>query len=69
MSIRRLALIPAIVLVLVGLLWILQGVGVLQGSVMTGDTRWEAIGFVVAVAGLAVGWFALGGRKRRRTQI
>lgn len=59
MSIRRLALIPAIILVLVGILWILQGMGLLKGSVMTGQTQWEGIGFVVLIVGLVLGWFGL----------
>jgi hypothetical protein len=63
-SIRRLALVPAVILVLVGAVWILQGMGLLKGSVMTGERQWEAIGFVVLVVGLLVGWFAL--RRRRR---
>lgn len=66
MNIRRLALVPAVVLILVGLVWILQGLGVLKGSVMTGERQWEAIGFVVAVIGLAVGWFGLRGSARRQ---
>ncbi len=34
-----------------GIVWALQGAGVLQGSVMSNDGRWIAIGSVVAVLG------------------
>ena len=38
---------------LVGLLWILQGVGVIQGSFMTGQSMWAAIGVAaVVIAGV-----------------
>lgn len=40
-------------LVLTGLIWTLQGLGVLPGSVMTGVTLWAIIGPVVAIIGLA----------------
>lgn len=65
MNIRRLALIPAVILIVVGVIWILQGMGLLKGSVMTGERQWEAIGFVVAVVGLALGWLGLRPRTRR----
>ncbi len=37
---------------LVGLLWIGQGLGYVPGSFMTGAMRWFWIGLVVAVVGL-----------------
>jgi len=40
--------------ILVGLVWILQGAGVLLGSFMTGQRLWLVIGIVVAVIGLAL---------------
>jgi len=39
-------------LILVGLVWTLQGVGVLPGSVMTGVTLWAIIGPIVAIGGV-----------------
>jgi len=39
-------------LVLVGIVWTLQGLGYLPGSVMTGVTLWAVIGPVVALAGI-----------------
>jgi vacuolar-type H+-ATPase subunit I/STV1 len=41
------------VLCAVGTLWILQGTKVIQGSGMSGQGKWAAIGAVVLVAGLA----------------
>lgn len=40
-----------VLLVLVGLIWTLQGVGWLAGSPMTGVTLWAIIGPVVALLG------------------
>ena len=34
----------SVVLVLVGCVWFLQGIGVLPGSFMTGQTRWAVYG-------------------------
>ncbi len=44
----------AIVLVLVGLVWFFQGIGVLEGSFMTGEAVWAVIGTVCVVAGGAL---------------
>jgi hypothetical protein len=41
-------------LVLMGLTWFLQGINVLPGSFMTGQTRWAVYGGITAVAGLAL---------------
>jgi len=43
-----------IVLIVVGGVWFLQGIGVAQGSVMTGRTLWAVLGAVSAVAGVLV---------------
>lgn len=39
------------VLILLGLVWILQGSGKLGGSFMTGQSQWLYIGIVVALVG------------------
>ena len=36
----------------IGVLWALQGIGVVGGSVMTRQTQWLLIGLLVAVIGL-----------------
>jgi hypothetical protein len=40
--------------VLLGGVWILQGLNVLPGSFMTGDIKWAIYGAVLAVAGVVV---------------
>ena len=49
---RLVKLIGGVVLVLIGLLWALQGVGVLGGSTMSGHSQWLLIGVVAAVVGI-----------------
>jgi hypothetical protein len=44
----------AIVLIIVGVVWIFQGIGVLEGSFMTGEALWAVIGAVCVVAGVAL---------------
>jgi len=45
------------ILVLVGALWALQGLNVIGGSFMTGQTQWLAIGVVCVIAGaVMLGW-------------
>lgn len=50
-------------LVLIGAVWTLQGAGVLPGSFMTGDRLWLVIGLVCVVAGAALLWRAVRGRR------
>jgi hypothetical protein len=44
--------VAAIVVLLVGLVWILQGANVLKGSFMTGQSLWLTIGVIVAIVAL-----------------
>jgi len=44
----------AVVLLVVGGVWFFQGVGVIEGSFMTGEAVWAVIGVVCVVAGLAL---------------
>ncbi len=41
------------VAILLGTIWFLQGINVLLGSPMTGQTRWAVAGCAAVVAGLA----------------
>jgi hypothetical protein len=48
-----------ILILLVGAVWLLQGTGVLPGSVMSGQSFWALMGLIFIVAGAAVGYFGL----------
>jgi hypothetical protein len=41
-------------LVVVGLIWFGQGIGLIKGSAMTGVTLWAIVGPVLALAGIAL---------------
>jgi hypothetical protein len=45
-------LIIFVLLLLIGVIWILQGINVLPGSFMTGQIKWAAYGGLAVVAGL-----------------
>lgn len=49
---RLAKLTGGVALLLIGLVWALQGVGVLGGSAMSGHSQWLLIGGVAAVAGV-----------------
>jgi hypothetical protein len=51
-----------VLIMLAGVIFTLQGVGVIGGSAMSGDTFWAVAGPVIAVAGLAIA--AVGLRRR-----
>ena len=51
-------LILAAILALVGSVFALQGVGVLPGSVMTGDPKWAAIGTLMVMGAALLAWSA-----------
>ena len=46
--------ILGILLILIGGVWFLQGINVLPGSFMTGQTRWAVYGGITVVAGAAL---------------
>lgn len=50
----NLRIFGAIALILIGAIWIFQGIGWLGGSFMTGDTTWLYIGLVVAASGIGL---------------
>ena len=56
-------LIFGALLILLGGVWFLQGIDVLPGSFMTGQTRWAVIGGVCVATGLGLIW--LGSRRPR----
>ena len=44
----------AIVLLVVGVVWFFQGVGVIEGSFMTGEALWAVIGAIAILVALAL---------------
>lgn len=53
-----------VLLLLVGLVWVGQGLGYIKGSFMTGDMKWFWIGVGMIVAGIALGVGGLRSRSR-----
>lgn len=51
--------IAGVVLGLVGLVWVLQGVGLLQGSLMTGQGFWAGAGVAFLVVGAALTYLSM----------
>lgn len=47
-------MIAGVLLLFVGCVWILQGVNVLPGSFMTGQTKWAVIGAITVIVGIAL---------------
>ena len=43
-----------IALVVIGGVWFFQGVGVIEGSFMTGEAVWAVIGVICVAAGIAL---------------
>ena len=50
------------ILILMGIVWFLQGINVLPGSFMSGQTRWAVNGVIAIAAGLLLVVFS---RQRR----
>lgn len=44
-----------IVLVLIGAVWFFQGIGMLGGSPMTGQSFWAIVGSILIIAGILLG--------------
>jgi hypothetical protein len=55
--VRVLATIICGPMLLVGIVWILQGLNLLPGSFMTGDIKWAVFGLILAAAGAALVWW------------
>jgi cytochrome c biogenesis factor len=50
--------IVAVLLILMGAIWALQGLSVLGGSFMVGQTRWIAIGLLTIAIGAGLLYYA-----------
>jgi hypothetical protein len=46
--------IIAVLLVLAGAVWSLQGINILPGSIMTGQIKWAVYGGIAVMAGIAL---------------
>ena len=58
---NRVLRIVAILMLIVGVTWILQGFNILPGSFMTGQLKWAGYGSAVLVAGAVL--FAISRRR------
>lgn len=61
-------LVPGVILSAVGLVWTLQGLNVLTGSVMSGSSLWATVGPIVLLIGLVLIGIAIARRRSRRTR-
>lgn len=50
--------IIAVLLILVGIVWILQGINVIGGSAMSGQSQFAIYGGIAALIGIALAVFA-----------
>jgi len=50
--------ILAVLLLLVGIVWFLQGINIIGGSVMTGQSQWAIFGGLAVVLAIALGVIA-----------
>jgi uncharacterized integral membrane protein len=60
---RWVLIILGILLLVVGVIWALQGTNILAGSQMSGHRRWIAIGGVLGIVGIVL--IIIGARMRR----
>ena len=54
-----------VIMVLLGALSLLQGVGIVPGSFMTGDSFWATTGLLVAIVGAVLCFFGLRHQSQR----
>lgn len=53
-AVRWILLVVGALMLVMGLVWTLQGLNVLGGSAMTGQTLWVVVGPIVAIAGVVI---------------
>ncbi len=58
--------IIAVLLILVGIIWILQGINILPGSFMTGNPLYAVLGCILGILGAVLLFFA--NRAKRQAQ-
>ena len=52
-------LIVAVLLIVIGAVWALQGMGLMGGSAMSGNSMWAVIGTILVGVGIGVGLVGL----------
>ncbi|TWP38141.1 hypothetical protein [Leekyejoonella antrihumi] len=62
---RIVFVVVGVALILAGVIWMLQGLGAIGGSSMSGNTKWAVIGPIVALIGIGI---TGAGLRRRRPQ-
>ncbi len=60
---RVVGLALSVLMIVVGIIWTLQGLGHLEGSPMTGEEFWAVVGPALAGFGLALGIVVARGRR------
>ncbi|MEO7350804.1 MAG: hypothetical protein ABIR34_09520 [Marmoricola sp.] len=60
---RILGLVMSALMIIVGVVWTLQGLDVLEGSSMSGQAYWAVVGPALAGFGIALGIVALRGNR------
>ncbi len=63
MRFRVVAIPVGAVILFMGLIWFLQGIGILPGSIMTGSTFWAVAGGLTVILGAALVVTGVKGRK------
>jgi hypothetical protein len=61
--------IVGVLLVLIGIVWFLQGINVLPGSFMTGQIRWAVFGGLAFLIGVVLLVFVNLRRRRQEKQL
>ncbi len=51
---RAIGIVVGLLLLLVGVIWVLQGINVLPGSFMSGRPGYALLGLVVAIVGVVI---------------
>lgn len=59
----RIRLLLGLLLVLVGLVWIGQGIGLIGSSFMSGDPAWAVIGLLTLGIGIVLVAWGIGGER------
>lgn len=54
MTMRIAMIVSGVLCLLLGCVWILQGINILPGSFMTGQTKWAIYGALLAVIGIGL---------------